>query len=105
MKFRKRPVEIEAKAHVPERDPYEIVNWIIGGGATARIEGDSIAIDTLEGTMLASPGDWIIRGVQGEFYPCKPDIFVQTYERAEDADGNPIPPGERLSEQEKAAQA
>lgn len=39
-----------------------------------------IAIGTLEGTMTASPGDWIIRGVQGEFYPCKPDIFAATYE-------------------------
>ena len=40
-----------------------------------------IAIDTLEGTMKASVGDWIIKGVQGEFYPCKPDIFDATYER------------------------
>lgn len=39
-----------------------------------------IAIQTLEGVMTASPGDWIIRGVQGEFYPCKPDIFATTYE-------------------------
>jgi hypothetical protein len=37
-------------------------------------------IPTLEGVMTASPGDWIIRGVQGEFYPCKPDIFEATYE-------------------------
>jgi hypothetical protein len=37
-------------------------------------------IPTLEGVMTASPGDWIIRGVQGEFYPCKPDIFEQIYE-------------------------
>lgn len=43
-------------------------------------EPEHIAIDTLEGTMRALPGDWIIRGVQGEFYPCKPDIFVATYE-------------------------
>jgi len=39
-----------------------------------------LEIQTLEGTMTASPGDWIIKGVQGEFYPCKPDIFEQTYE-------------------------
>lgn len=42
-----------------------------------------ITILTLEGEMNASPGDWIIRGVQGEFYPCKPDIFEQTYEPVE----------------------
>jgi len=39
-----------------------------------------VVIQTLEGTMQASPGDWIIRGVAGEFYPCKPDIFEATYE-------------------------
>ena len=41
-----------------------------------------VAIKTLEGTMEAEPGDWIIRGVQGELYPCKPDIFAATYEPA-----------------------
>jgi hypothetical protein len=46
---------------------------------TSERDGD-LAIETLEGTMTASPGDWIIRGVKGEFYPCKPDIFAQTYE-------------------------
>lgn len=44
--------------------------------------GDSIYIGTLEGEMCASPGDWIIRGVKGEIYPCKPDIFTSTYELA-----------------------
>ena len=42
--------------------------------------GDTIVIDTLEGAMKASPGDWIIRGVSGEHYPCKPDIFAATYD-------------------------
>jgi hypothetical protein len=42
------------------------------------------SILTLEGTMDANPGDWIIKGVKGEFYPCKPDIFEQTYEKVED---------------------
>lgn len=49
------------------------------GGSPAVIE-----IETLEGTMTASAGDWIIRGVQGEHYPCKPDIFDATYEEAPD---------------------
>jgi hypothetical protein len=43
----------------------------------------AMSIDTLEGVMTAQPGDWIIKGVKGEFYPCKPDIFVLTYEPAE----------------------
>lgn len=43
--------------------------------------GDELYIGTLEGSMRADPGDWIIRGVKGEIYPCKPDIFDQTYER------------------------
>ncbi|ASE38409.1 hypothetical protein [Brevundimonas vesicularis] len=45
--------------------------------------GDKLYIGTLEGTLTASPGDWIIRGVKGELYPCKPDIFRATYEPAE----------------------
>lgn len=45
---------------------------------------NGISINTLEGTMLASEGDFIIRGVKGEYYPCKPDIFEQTYEAATD---------------------
>lgn len=43
---------------------------------------EEVIIETLEGTMKANPGDWIIKGVQGELYPCKPDIFEQTYELA-----------------------
>ena len=43
---------------------------------------DALLIPTLEGTMRADVGDWIIRGVQGEFYPCKPEIFKETYEPA-----------------------
>lgn len=49
-------------------------------GAIVRLD-DNLFIGTLEGTHRADPGDWIIRGVQGEIYPCKPDIFDQTYER------------------------
>jgi hypothetical protein len=44
--------------------------------------GDDLMIGTLEGTMVAKPGDWIIRGVKGELYPCKPDIFAATYDAA-----------------------
>ena len=48
-------------------------------------DGDFIYIGTLEGEMCAGPGDWIIRGVKGEIYPCKPDIFAATYEPATDS--------------------
>jgi hypothetical protein len=50
---------------------------------------DTPYIHTLEGTMLASPGDWIIRGVRGEFYPCKPDIFAEAYEVADAPKASP----------------
>lgn len=60
-RYRKRPVIIEA---------YQT--------------DEPVDIETLEGTMHASPGDWIIRGVKGEIYPCKPDIFETTYEAVED---------------------
>lgn len=48
--------------------------------------GQYLEVETLEGTMTADLGDWIIRGVQGELYPCKPDIFAATYEPADAAD-------------------
>lgn len=53
--------------------------------ATFTVEGDTVTefgIETLEGRLTASPGDWIIRGVVGEFYACKPDVFADTYEPA-----------------------
>ena len=49
----------------------------------AIVKGPYISIPTLEGMMAARPGDYVIKGVQGEFYPCKPDIFAQTYEGVE----------------------
>lgn len=87
MKFRKRPVEIEAMRWSGTfgggwaKDASRIIDWILANGGTARYhDNPSIAIDTLEGIITASPGDFIIKGVQGEFYPCKPDIFKATYE-------------------------
>jgi hypothetical protein len=99
VRFRKRPVEIEAMQWDGTADgATQIINWILDGGSTATFQcsnpdrcaendGDtphSIAIDTLEGTMRAGLGDWIIRGVKGEFYPCKPGIFASTYEPVAD---------------------
>lgn len=89
--FRKKPVTIEARdmpiAHhctgenLIDQIPYleGLAKWC-GGTLTRDALGPCIEIDTLEGTMLARPGDWIIKGVKGEFYPCKPDIFAATYE-------------------------
>lgn len=79
-RFRKKPVEIKAMQYAHPPDAEKIVRWM--GGGRLDIDGGSgkILIRTLEGTMTASPGDWIIKGVQGEFYPCKPDIFEETYE-------------------------
>lgn len=73
--YRKRPVEIEAWEFVTE-DIIKVAAWCKG---KARING-TITITTLEGEMTAQPGDFIIKGVNNEFYPCKPDIFAKTYE-------------------------
>ena len=79
--YRKKPVVIEAWQVNPEDcdDLVSLVSWC-GGRALDTSDDRFIAIDTLEGTMDASAGDWIIKGVQGEFYPCKPDIFAATYD-------------------------
>lgn len=77
MQYRKKPVIIEARQLTPETRE-DIAHWIGGEAWYAGDEG--LYINTLEGTMVASDGDFIIQGVQGEFYPCKPDIFAETYE-------------------------
>jgi hypothetical protein len=93
-KFRKKPVVIEAMRFpgLPgfgfERDEIEAMErfdaWLSAnqGERCCRYVGNTVVIPTLEGEMRADPGDWIIRGVKGELYPCKPDIFAATYEPA-----------------------
>lgn len=85
--YRKKPVEIEARQWVDDESGADILNWIefAPPPATARIDpaDGKIEIFTLEGPIKASKGDYIIKGVQGEFYPCKPDIFTATYEAVE----------------------
>jgi hypothetical protein len=84
VKYRKKPVVIEARQLTElatDDDAMELALWC-GGSYNPDGDGD-IYIETLEGTMHVSSGDWIIQGVQGEFYPCKPDIFAATYEVAE----------------------
>jgi hypothetical protein len=81
--YRKKPVVIEAWQCRPGSTTF-IISWVLDGGGTARYHGedDTIKIASLEGTMSAELYDWVIRGVKGEFYPCKPDIFDATYEVA-----------------------
>lgn len=81
-KFRKRPVIIEAERFtgvIP--DPCSIID---DPRIIVKADGSELLVTTLEGVMSAKRGDWIIRGVKGELYPCKPDIFEQTYEPAEE---------------------
>jgi hypothetical protein len=81
-KYRKKPVEIEAVQRT-RSNHFQVKAWIEEGGGECTFSSDhlgQLGIRTLESTMWANLGDWIIRGVQGEFYPCKPDIFAATYE-------------------------
>ncbi len=87
MKYRKKPVVIEAIRLIEsECTPQEAAAWC--GGKAAGVGDLSakqwIEIATLEGVMRADYGDYIIKGVSGEFYPCKPDIFALTYEPVEE---------------------
>jgi len=76
-KFRKKPVVIEAQ-QVTESDFGFEPNHV--PGVTYCMSTKTISIETLEGTMTGEIGDWIIRGILGELYPCKPGIFEATYE-------------------------
>ena len=84
-RFRKKPVEIDAMRWVtgmPDGYVQRVFDWLDAGGCNWEPAGDGgLDIITLEGTMRAADGDWIIRGVAGEFYPCKPDIFDATSEQ------------------------
>lgn len=82
-RYRKKPVEIEAVQFTGRNDA-EIAEFVGEDGYDPDDTGPSWIIRTLEGEMKAMPGDYIIKGVQGEFYPCKPDIFEQTYEEVVD---------------------
>lgn len=81
--FRKRPVMIAAVRWSPMCDNVsEVLNFTVTpeGVPQAKVVGAQVVIETAEGTMAANPGDWIIKGVAGEFYPCRDDIFRKTYE-------------------------
>lgn len=93
-RYRKRPVVIEAW-QITFDNVHDVARWCGGTSLRDLGEGDpwvGVRIHTLEGVMSADLGDYVIKGVQGEFYPCKPDIFTATYEPAE-LDGNDRPDG------------
>ena len=84
-KYRKKPVEIEAWQLGSDEDwPFWLEDAIYCGEILRPVNEDHWIIKTLEGNHKASRGDYIIKGVKGELYPCKPDIFEQTYEVVED---------------------
>lgn len=88
MKFKKKPVVIEAVQYTATLfQDKTIVNW----KELQALAGDCLVWDefgfiikTLEGNMRLSPGDWLLKGIKGEYYPCKPDIFEQTYEKVDE---------------------
>ena len=85
MKYRKKPVVIEAWQWNPlssKEEDKAAPLWLVMSEYDVG-PGNSLMIKTLEGTMSAHPGDWIIKGVKGEIYPCKPDIFAATYDPVE----------------------
>lgn len=83
MKFRKKPIIIEAEQWFEGK----VIDGVKLGITINPMTGNYVKahmIETLEGTMIVNTGDWIITGVNGEKYPCKPDIFEKTYEPVEE---------------------
>lgn len=86
-KYRKKPIVIESVQVLPEN--INELNTLTNGGSRDATyyweEGklDHIVVNTLEGSMTANIGDYLIKGISGELYPCKPDIFEKTYELAD----------------------
>lgn len=86
--YRKKPVVIEAMCL--DGQTSQVAAWLNDNGCAFRAKThptdatkDELTILTLEGDMRAEPGDWIIKGTRGEFYPCKPDAFADTFEPVE----------------------
>ena len=78
-KYRKKPVVIQALQYLREDNIFEIQDFV-GEDLIYLPEKNEYAIKTLEGQMIVSKNDFIIKGINNEFYPCKPDIFEKTYE-------------------------
>ena len=79
-KFRKRPVTIEAMQITNGESVLSIAEWINNPQTGYSTNPPTVWIETLEGRMEGSIGDWVIKGTEGEFYPCKPDIFNKIYQ-------------------------
>ena len=80
MKFRKKPLVIEAIQYLGDVN-FNLIRLFVSNNTPLHHIGDEkFHISTLEGGHDVGPGDWIIKGIKGEFYPCKPDIFEKTYE-------------------------
>ena len=83
MKFRKKPVVIEAEQWDGNTETAnKLLRWA-NGQIMWHFNQNILSIKTLEGLMTVSLNDWVIQGINGEFYPCKPDIFDKTYEKVE----------------------
>ena len=77
MKYWKKPVEVDAFRHRYDDEP----EWFLNSGMVKDIQNEYCIICTLEGDMRGNRGDYIIKGLRGELYPCKPDIFEKSYEK------------------------
>ena len=77
MKYRKKPVEVEAFRYGYDDEP----EWFLNSEMVKDIQNEYCIICTLEGDMRGNRGDYIIKGLRGELYPCKPDIFEKSYEK------------------------
>ncbi len=84
MRYRKRPIVIEAVQHYADMGTYTAVipQWLVAAclDGTIITRDQDTFVKTLEGEMRVNDGDWIIQGVKGELYPCRADIFAATYE-------------------------
>lgn len=80
MKFRKKPIVVEAMQFGPVGAGARIIEWLHKEGVRVYLTSIGIEIPTLEGRMIAKRGDWVIKGVYGEFYPCNEKIFSMTYD-------------------------
>jgi hypothetical protein len=85
MKYRKKPIIVEATQYFANMGEHTAQTpvWLIDACIDGRIfaRDNNTFIKTLEGELKVNDGDWIIKGIQGELYPCKPDIFEATYEK------------------------
>jgi hypothetical protein len=84
VRYRKKPVVIEAMQWTGSN--WDEIGDFMEHSCTMTVN-DAFVIPTLEGELYASVGDWIIKGIKGEFYPCEPDIFAATYEPVEEGEG------------------